>query len=134
MNSRPWLLAGAGVAVILAALCVRQRGEVSFDTLAEAKDRFEGLGYHCTYDAADPQAGRGFLVSRQPVAPTNVGALAKVGRFDRRLWHGKAWVTHRLADLGFDDEPRESDLRRWGSILALGDREFLDELESKVVQ
>ena len=103
----------------------------TFERLAEAKARISELGYFCTTDSESGQIGCGFLISRTTIDWSQTGLLRKTGPMGPE-WQGKVWVTLNPRFWRLEAVPDQAGVRVWGSVIAFGDEDFLEEIESSL--
>ncbi len=128
MKFKVWV---AGAAVVLAFAGVSfyfKPHDVAFNGLHDAQAKLAALGYHCTSDAQNGQIGVGFMISREAIAWHDVGTLNK-SRGMGPQWHGKVWVTLNPQYWRLEAVPEETGVRVWGSVIAYGDDEVLNEID-----
>lgn len=102
---------------------------VSFPDIHDARAAVEEAGYHCIADRADGKVNNGFFVTRRPLAWEDANEMWKAGLLGEE-WKGRVWVTRNSANLPLATSHDDVAPRIWGNVLALGDPELLDELET----
>lgn len=129
MKSSGWFI-GTIVVAILGGLAYNSKpSESTFAHLCDAKSHFVQAGFHCISDSASGELGSGFLLSRENVSWLEAGTLCKVGQMGPK-WKGKVWVTFNSERWQLRTMPENAGARVWGSVIAFGDEELLDEIDS----
>jgi hypothetical protein len=104
-----------------------------FRSLKQAKAELEAAGYYCCSDREDGKVDAGgFLVSREKWTSQEVNQITRsrpIGSQSKTI----AWVTMReLEHIQLWSVPVCADVRVWGNVLVMGDRSFIDEIESSL--
>jgi hypothetical protein len=118
------------VAVVLVLVCVLHFGcmpaPITFADVQDAHRSIEAAGFCCASDRADGKIVSGFLISREPVSGDEIRTLRKVGSMGPE-WKGKVWLLHLK---NARSTPDDGGVRVWGDVLAIGDNDLLNEIES----
>ena len=114
--------------LLLSALVLNRKTEMAFTSLVEAKSRMASGGFHCIGDCADGRCSTGFFVSRAPVQWEVANIMSKTKRLGPE-WKGKAWVSLDSPFWRSEVIAENAGWRTWGNVTAMGDAEFLVELE-----
>ena len=124
------ILGGAMIVLVagsVAALVKRQ--SVGFEGLDAAKSDLRAAGYYCVADSADGRYCGGFMVTREMVSSDAVNSMRKVGEMGP-AWKGKVWVTLNPGYWRLELIPDDAATRTWGNVIAFGDADLLQELDS----
>ena len=123
-----WLAIAFAAAVVTIATYSSRPARARFDSLQAAKAKLDAVGFHCSSDQSIGGIGSGFCISRASVTVEEVASLCKVGRMGES-WRGKVWVTLSPDCWQLQTIPEDAETRVWGSVVAFGDGEFLNEID-----
>lgn len=129
---RYWLAGGALLVLVGLVFWVKPHA-IAFSGLREAHASFVTAGFYCTSDAYDGQIGSGFVISREKLAWADAVELRKAGSMGPE-WKGRVWVTVTPVYWQIEAIPDDAATRTWGEVLAFGDAELLDEIESALTE
>jgi hypothetical protein len=134
MPSWRYCVACAASLLILVGYLIWSKAPViAFSGLRDAHARFISAGFHCTSDAIDGQVGSGFVLSREKLGWADAVELRKSGTMGPE-WKGRVWVTVNPGFWQIEAIPDDAATRTWGEIVAFGDAELLEEIESSMAE
>jgi len=117
----------AGFVVCLVVVAVYAPWRLAFRNLEDAATKVRAAGFFVSGDRADGVIENGFVVTPRPIPPMDVNLLLKAGKMGP-VWKDKVWVTR----IPHPTVPDDAVPHAWGDVIAFGDSQLLDQIESKL--